>query len=144
MYHWILEAKVYMFWPFNITSWGMSQLCYFDLLILQVMVYAMMFWPINVMSWGMIFWPIYSRWEGEGVNEVGKDKNTGEVRVKVNPKFYRPTEVVRVASLCSVYKIMLSDSDLLNFIERAHFYLFKIKILTWIGIWLGCNCQGKK
>lgn len=116
----------------------------YDLLILQVMVYAMMFWPINVMSGGMIFWPIYSRWEGEGVNEVGKDKKTGEVRVKVNPKFYRPTEVVRVASLCSVYKIMLSDSDLLNFIERAHFYLFKIKILTLIGIWLGCNCQGEK
>lgn len=144
MYHWILEAKVYVFWQFNITSWGMSQLCYFDLLTLQVIVYAMMFWPINVMSGGMIFWPIYSRWEGEGVNEVGKDKKTGEVRVKVNPKFYRPTEVVRVASLCSVYKIMLSDSDLLNFIERAHFYLFKIKILTLIGIWLGCNCQGKK
>lgn len=72
----------------------------YDLLILQVIVYTMMFWPINVMSWGMIFWPIYSRWEGEGVNEVGKDKKTGEVRVKVNPKFYRPTEVVRVASLC--------------------------------------------
>ena len=34
------------------------------------------------------------RWEGEGVNEVGKDKATGVVRVKVNPKFYRPTEVV--------------------------------------------------
>ncbi|KAK3086022.1 hypothetical protein FSP39_012276 [Pinctada imbricata] len=35
-------------------------------------------------------------WEGEGVNEVGKDKATGIVRVKVNPKFYRPTEVVRL------------------------------------------------
>ena len=34
------------------------------------------------------------RWEGEGVNEVGKDKKTGAVRVKVNPKFFRPTEVV--------------------------------------------------
>jgi GDPmannose 4,6-dehydratase len=32
-------------------------------------------------------------WEGEGVNEVGKDKATGTVHVKVNPKFYRPTEV---------------------------------------------------
>ena len=34
------------------------------------------------------------RWEGEGPNEVGKDKKTGEIRVAVNPKFYRPTEVV--------------------------------------------------
>jgi len=32
-------------------------------------------------------------WEGEGVNEVGREKATGIVRVKVNPKYYRPTEV---------------------------------------------------
>ncbi|CAI4221125.1 unnamed protein product [Auanema sp. JU1783] len=32
-------------------------------------------------------------WEGEGVDEVGKDKETGAVRVKVSPKYYRPTEV---------------------------------------------------
>ena len=32
-------------------------------------------------------------WEGEGVNEVGKDKATGKVVVKVNPKFFRPAEV---------------------------------------------------
>ncbi|KAI6220832.1 GDP-D-mannose dehydratase [Aphelenchoides fujianensis] len=32
-------------------------------------------------------------WEGEDVNEVGKEKDTGVVRVRVNPKFYRPTEV---------------------------------------------------
>lgn len=31
--------------------------------------------------------------EGEGVNEVGKDKSTGKVIVKVNPKFFRPAEV---------------------------------------------------
>lgn len=37
---------------------------------------------------------LISRWEGSGVDEVGKDKATGIVRVKVNPKFYRPTEVV--------------------------------------------------
>jgi len=28
------------------------------------------------------------------VNEVGKNKTSGDVLVKVNPKFYRPTEVV--------------------------------------------------
>ena len=31
--------------------------------------------------------------EGEGVNEVGKDKATGKVVVSVNPKFFRPAEV---------------------------------------------------
>ncbi|KAH9502653.1 hypothetical protein Btru_074022 [Bulinus truncatus] len=32
-------------------------------------------------------------WEGSGVNEVGKDKKTGNILVKINPKFYRPAEV---------------------------------------------------
>ncbi|XP_059477391.1 GDP-mannose 4,6 dehydratase [Neocloeon triangulifer] len=32
-------------------------------------------------------------WEGEGVNEVGKEKVSGIVRVRVNPKYFRPTEV---------------------------------------------------
>lgn len=32
-------------------------------------------------------------WEGKGVDEVGKDKDTGKVLVKVNPKFFRPAEV---------------------------------------------------
>jgi GDP-D-mannose dehydratase len=31
-------------------------------------------------------------WEGEGVNMVGKDP-TGAVRVKVDPRYFRPTEV---------------------------------------------------
>jgi len=33
-------------------------------------------------------------WEGSGVDEVGKEKGTDIVRVKVNSKYYRPTEVV--------------------------------------------------
>jgi len=32
-------------------------------------------------------------WEGTGVDEVGKNKANGDVLVKINPKFYRPTEV---------------------------------------------------
>jgi len=32
-------------------------------------------------------------WEGEGVEETGKDKETGETLVVVNPKYFRPTEV---------------------------------------------------
>lgn len=33
-------------------------------------------------------------WEGKGVDEVGKEKDTGIVRIKVNSKYFRPTEVV--------------------------------------------------
>jgi GDPmannose 4,6-dehydratase len=32
-------------------------------------------------------------WSGEGVNEEGKNKATGKVIVKVDPKYFRPTEV---------------------------------------------------
>ena len=32
-------------------------------------------------------------WEGEGDQEVGKDKKTGKIVVRVDPRYYRPTEV---------------------------------------------------
>ena len=32
-------------------------------------------------------------WKGEGLDEIGIDKKTGNVLVKVNPKYFRPTEV---------------------------------------------------
>ncbi len=32
-------------------------------------------------------------WEGKGVDEIGKDKKTGKVVVKVDEKYYRPAEV---------------------------------------------------
>lgn len=32
-------------------------------------------------------------WEGEGVNEVGRDKETGDIIVEVDPQYFRPTEV---------------------------------------------------
>jgi len=32
-------------------------------------------------------------WEGEGVNEIGRDADSGKILVEVDPMFYRPTEV---------------------------------------------------
>lgn len=32
-------------------------------------------------------------WEGTGINEKGKDAATGKVRVEVDPRYHRPTEV---------------------------------------------------
>ena len=32
-------------------------------------------------------------WQGEGLNEIGIDKNTGKTIVEVNPKYFRPAEV---------------------------------------------------
>ncbi|XP_017885250.1 GDP-mannose 4,6 dehydratase [Ceratina calcarata] len=33
------------------------------------------------------------KWTGEGVNEIGQDAETGQLLVKVNSKYFRPTEV---------------------------------------------------
>jgi GDPmannose 4,6-dehydratase len=32
-------------------------------------------------------------WQGSGVDEVGRDKRTGEVLVRIDPAYFRPTEV---------------------------------------------------
>lgn len=32
-------------------------------------------------------------WEGAGVDEVGRDADSGRILVKINPQFYRPAEV---------------------------------------------------
>jgi GDPmannose 4,6-dehydratase len=36
---------------------------------------------------------IVIEWQGNGVNEIGVDKSTGVALVKVDPRYYRPTEV---------------------------------------------------
>ena len=36
---------------------------------------------------------IILEWQGEGVNEVGVDKKTGNILVKIDPRYFRPTEV---------------------------------------------------
>lgn len=36
-------------------------------------------------------------WDGEGVNEIGKEEGTEMIRVKINPKYFRPTEVVSIS-----------------------------------------------
>lgn len=33
-------------------------------------------------------------WQGTGLNEVGVEKSCGTVRVKVDQRYFRPTEVV--------------------------------------------------
>ena len=45
-------------------------------------------------------------WEGSGVDEVGKEKDTGTVRIKVNPKYYRPAEVVSISMTLYIFLIV--------------------------------------
>lgn len=46
-------------------------------------------------------------WEGEKEAEIGRNKKTGEVLVKVNPEFYRPQEVNYLEGDCSKAKKVL-------------------------------------
>lgn len=47
-------------------------------------------------EWSFRFAGIEVRWQGAGVDEVGVDAKTGKVIVRVNPRFYRPTDVVNL------------------------------------------------
>lgn len=47
-------------------------------------------------------------WEGSGIDEVGKDKKTGEVLVRVNPQYFRPAEVEELVGDYSKAKAKLS------------------------------------
>ena len=33
------------------------------------------------------------QFSGKGIDEVGRDKKTGNIIIKINPKYYRPAEV---------------------------------------------------
>ncbi len=35
-------------------------------------------------------------WENEGINEVGKRADTGEIVIRIDPRYYRPTEVMEL------------------------------------------------
>lgn len=56
-------------------------------------------------------------WRGEGVDEVGIEKGTDIVRVKVNPKYFRPTEVDLLQGDASKAKNILGWEPKIKFHE---------------------------
>ena len=46
-------------------------------------------------------------WTGDGIDEVGTDKNTGKVIVQINPEYYRPAEVETLIGDCTKVKTAL-------------------------------------
>jgi len=59
-------------------------------------------------------------WKGEGDDEVGIDSNTGKVVVKVNPKYYRPSEVDTLLGDCSKAKNALGWSPKITFDDLVY------------------------
>ncbi|MBI5274791.1 MAG: GDP-mannose 4,6-dehydratase [Chlamydiales bacterium] len=56
-------------------------------------------------------------WEGEGLEEVGRDRATNKVLVKVNPRYYRPTEVEELLGDPSLAKVKLGWEPTISFDE---------------------------
>jgi GDPmannose 4,6-dehydratase len=54
-------------------------------------------------------------WEGEGVDEVGIDSKSGKVIVRIDPKYYRPTEVDLLLGNPSKAKIELNWTHKVSF-----------------------------
>ena len=46
-------------------------------------------------------------WEGEGLNEVGKRADNGETIIRIDPKYFRPTEVDYLQGDSSIAQIEL-------------------------------------
>lgn len=56
-------------------------------------------------------------WKGEGINEVGYDKNTGKEYVFISEKYYRPTEVEELLGDASKAKSELGWAPKITFNE---------------------------
>ncbi len=64
-------------------------------------------------------------WEGKGINEIGKDRLTGQTIVRIDPKYFRPTEVNTLIGDATKARNMLkwkpqtSFSDLVKIMSEA-------------------------
>ena len=56
-------------------------------------------------------------WSGKGVDEIGKDKKTGEILVELSARYFRPTEVDHLVGDASKAKDILGWSHSVSFDE---------------------------
>ncbi|XP_050542804.1 GDP-mannose 4,6 dehydratase [Daktulosphaira vitifoliae] len=59
-------------------------------------------------------------WEGEGLNEIGKEECTSIIRVRVNSKYFRPTEVELLLGDASKAKNILGWEPKVNFDQLVY------------------------
>jgi GDPmannose 4,6-dehydratase len=57
------------------------------------------------------------RWKGQGVNEIGYDKNTGKELIFVDPKYFRPSEVDQLLGDATKAKNVLHWEPKIHFEE---------------------------
>jgi GDPmannose 4,6-dehydratase len=79
---------------------------------------------------------IYVEWEGGGVNEKGRDVDSGRILVEVDPAFYRPTEVDLLIGDSSKAREKLGWKTKVSFEE-----LVKMMVKSDLGITESVNEQ---
>ena len=47
-------------------------------------------------------------WEGNGINEIGRDKKSGKIRILIDPKFYRPGKEIALKGNAGKAKLKLN------------------------------------
>jgi GDPmannose 4,6-dehydratase len=57
------------------------------------------------------------RWKGKGVNETGIDKKSGKTIIRIDPKYFRPTEVERLLGDCRKARRILGWKPMVTFNE---------------------------
>ena len=57
------------------------------------------------------------KWKGKGINEVGIDKNTNRIIIKIDPRYFRPTEVESLQGDSTKAKKILKWKPKVNFKE---------------------------
>lgn len=58
-------------------------------------------------------------WDGQGVDEVGKDAETGRILVRVDPRYFRPTEVEELLGDASKTRDILGWKPKVSFSEMV-------------------------
>ncbi|MBU1129561.1 MAG: GDP-mannose 4,6-dehydratase [Nanoarchaeota archaeon] len=71
------------------------------------------------------------KWEGKGINEIGINEETKKIIIKINPKFFRPTEVgfllgdpTKAKDLLG-WEAKIKFSELVKIMTKADFELLK-------------------
>lgn len=59
-------------------------------------------------------------WQGQGMNEIGINANTGEILVRVNPKYYRDIDIHCLIGDASAAKQQLNWSPSVSFQQLVH------------------------
>jgi len=82
-------------------------------------------------SFGMLDIPI--AWEGKGVDEIGRDANTGKTLMKIDPQYYRPCEVEQLlgdpskAKKYFGWEAKVKFEELVEIMTKADYDLIKLQ-----------------